>query len=311
LKAIYSRSLKSAQTLGQDLSGIELYSEDSGDEKNYAALLKKGGIDAVIIALPITAQPTYIKQALTSGKHVLSEKPIAKDTKTADDLIKWHAGSGSSATWCVAENFRYLDSFLYGAERVNLLGKVLGFRTRVHQMVDAGGKYYETAWRKTPEYQGGFLLDGGVHFIGGTRLLLGEKNKPTRISAFSNQLQEHLPPVDTVDATWRTESGISGLFSLSFGTSFRGSEYSVACEKGTVSISRGVVVVTVNGKEEKKEFADEGSGVMQEVAAWGKGLEKGSMDPQQSPQEALQDLRVLEAMLRSGEQNGAPMNVQL
>jgi predicted dehydrogenase len=50
LKAIYSRSLKSAQTLGQDLSGIELYSEDSGDEKNYAALLKKGGIDAVIIA---------------------------------------------------------------------------------------------------------------------------------------------------------------------------------------------------------------------------------------------------------------------
>jgi predicted dehydrogenase len=151
----------------------------------------------------------------------------------------------------------------------------------------------ETPWRKTPAYQGGFLLDGGVHFIAGTRLLLGETNRPTRISAFSNQLQEHLPPVDTVDATWRTESGISGTFSLSFGTSFKGSEYIVACEKGTVSVSRGVVIVTVNGKEEEKKFADEGSGVKQEVAAWAKGLENRSMDPQQSPQEALQDLRVV------------------
>jgi predicted dehydrogenase len=151
----------------------------------------------------------------------------------------------------------------------------------------------ETAWRKTPEYQGGFLLDGGVHFIAGTRLLLGKGNQPTRISAFSNQLREHLPPVDTVDATWRTESGISGTFSVSFGTSFQGSEYIVACEKGTVSVSRGMVTVVVDGKEEKKDLNSEGSGVKEEVAAWGVGLERGTMDPQQSPQEALQDLRVV------------------
>jgi len=151
----------------------------------------------------------------------------------------------------------------------------------------------ETSWRKTPEYQGGFLLDGGVHFIAGTRLLLGKGNTPTRILAFSSQLQKYLPPVDTVDATWQTESGISGTFSVSFGTTFRGSEYIVACEKGTVAVSRGVVTVVINGKEEKKEFKDEGSGVEQEVAAWAAGLEKGVMDLQQSPREALQDLRVV------------------
>jgi predicted dehydrogenase len=186
----------------------------------------------------------------------------------------------------------------------------------MHSMVTAGGKYFgkqvdcshlcgstrpiltwdlwiETPWRKTPEYQGGFLLDGGVHFIAGTRLLLGADNRPNRISAFSTQLQKHLPPVDTVDAIWRTESGISGTFSISFGTTFRGSEYIVACEKGTVCVSRGVVVVTVDGKEEREEFADEGSGVKQEVAAWAAGLGKNQMDKEQSPQEALQDLRVV------------------
>jgi predicted dehydrogenase len=50
LKAIYSRSLKSAQTLNGDLKGVDLYSEDSGDDKTYEALLKREDIDAVIIA---------------------------------------------------------------------------------------------------------------------------------------------------------------------------------------------------------------------------------------------------------------------
>jgi hypothetical protein len=54
-----------------------------------------------------------------------------------------------------------------------------------------------------------------------------------------------------------------------------------------------LVTVVVDGKEEKKDLTKEGSGVKEEVAAWAKGLERGSIDPQQSPQEALQDLRVV------------------
>jgi len=33
-------------------------------------------------SLPIIAQPDYIKKALLAGKHVLSEKPVAKDLET-------------------------------------------------------------------------------------------------------------------------------------------------------------------------------------------------------------------------------------
>jgi predicted dehydrogenase len=96
----------------------------------------------MITRLPITAQPTYIKEALESGKHVLSEKPVAADAKSAINLIKWYSENAKSATWCVAENFRYLPSFLYAAEQVKSLGKVLGFRTRVHSLVEPGGKYF-------------------------------------------------------------------------------------------------------------------------------------------------------------------------
>ncbi|KAF2429818.1 NAD(P)-binding protein [Tothia fuscella] len=311
LKAVYSRALKSAKLLGGDLENVDLYSEDS---KSYSELLERDDVQAVIIALPITAQPQYIRQALERGKHVLSEKPIAEDTKVARELLKWYNEyivPKNKATWGVAENFRYLESFAYAAEKVQGMGKILGFRVRVQSMVQPGGKYFETPWRKTPAYQGGFLLDGGVHSIAATRVLLGPYSIPKRLTAFATQLQPHLPPLDTIDSVWQTTSGISGTFAISFGTTFKGSEYAIACEKGTVSVSRGGVVCTIDGKEEKKTFNSEGSGVKQEVKAWAEGLENGVIDAKQSPDEALEDVRVLEAMLRSGEQNGIPIDLEV
>jgi len=83
--------------------------------------------------------------------------------------------------------------------------------------------------RKKTTHQGGFLLDGGMHIIAGIRLLLGPKNTIDRISAFTAQLQKHLSPVDTVDATLKTKHGATGIFSLSFGTTFTGSKWDIAC----------------------------------------------------------------------------------
>jgi predicted dehydrogenase len=95
---------------------------------------------------------------LSAGKHVLSEKPVAKDLATAHELIDWyHKNIDTKKTiWAVAENFRYLGRFQYGAEQVQQLGDILGFRLRMHAMVKPGAKYYETEWRKTPEYQASF-----------------------------------------------------------------------------------------------------------------------------------------------------------
>jgi|TARA_R110002003_G_scaffold388_14_gene19400 predicted dehydrogenase len=245
---------------------------------------------------------------------VLAEKPIAKDIATAQDLLKWTKDpSNTSATYTVAENFRFLDSFVYGAEVLSTLGRVLTFRARVAAYVAPGGKYYETSWRKTPEYQGGFLLDGGVHFVAATRLLLaGAGAKITSLSAFTAQLQEHLPPVDTLNATLLLSNAASGTLSISFGTTDTGSEYLVACEKGSVHVSRGKVTVTKDGKVvEEKEFKDEGNGVKQEVKAWAESLESGKWKVEQSPEEALRDLEIIESALKSGEQGGKVVELKL
>ena len=151
----------------------------------------------------------------------------------------------------------------------------------------------ETEWRKNPTHQGGFLLDGGVHFTAGLRLLLGTENSVTRLSAFSTQLQKHLPPVDTVDATMKTKSGATGTFCASFGTTFTGTEWAVACEGGTVSISGSTVTTVIDGKEVKKEVEDERSGVPPEVRKWGEALAAGTKNERQIPEEALADLELV------------------
>ncbi|KAF2138819.1 uncharacterized protein K452DRAFT_233499 [Aplosporella prunicola CBS 121167] len=314
LKALYSRSLASAQALSTNLTNVDLYSDDAGAGKAYKDLLARDDIKGVIIALPIPAQPEYIKAALSAGKHVLSEKPIAQDMATARSLLQWYDEhvDKAKATWGVAENYRYIDSFLYGAEKVRELGRVLGFSTKVHLMVQPGAKYYETSWRKTPTHQGGFLLDGGVHFIAGTRLLLPTTTPPVALTAFSTQLQAHLSPVDTIDSIWKLSNGSSGTFSASFGTTFAGSEYRVACERGSVTVGRGFVVVQPTGMAEiRRDFPDEGSGVKQEVRAWAEKIESAQeLDERQCPVEALRDLEILEAMLRSGENAGKSVELE-
>lgn len=231
----------------------------------------------------------------------LSEKPVAENLADAKALIDWYDANIDTKTvfWGVAENFRYLNSFDYAAEQVPKMGRVLGFRVRMQTLL-TGGKYYETEWRKVPSHQGGFLLDGGVHFTAGIRLLLGKSNPLVELSAQTAQLRDYLPPLDTVDAVLATKYGAPGTISISFGTTFKGSEWSVACEKGVVSVSGSTVKVG----DEEKNVEDERSGVPPEIRKWGEALSQGRVNERQSPQEALADLELIEAMLRSGEAGG-------
>lgn len=109
--------------------------------------------------------------------------------------------------------------------------------------------------------------------------------------------------MDTIEATAKAKNGAVGSISISFGTTYKGSEWTVAGEKGFVSLSRDKV--TIGDKIETVQ--DEKTGVPPEVRAWGEALTAGKLNARQSPEEALADLELLEAMLKSGEQGGVPV----
>ena len=95
-------------------------------------------------SLPILVQPDFIRQALQAGKHVLSEKPIAKDVATARDLLRWcdsHIDSDRTL-WAVAENFRYQGKYVRAAEEVRKRGGVKTFRVCARSMITTESKYY-------------------------------------------------------------------------------------------------------------------------------------------------------------------------
>lgn len=77
---------------------------------------------------------------------MLSEKPISADVKRAEHLINHSKNlAKNGATWSVAENFRFIDSLVYGRQSIEKLGRILGFRIKLAVSVAEGTKYIGTS----------------------------------------------------------------------------------------------------------------------------------------------------------------------
>jgi predicted dehydrogenase len=137
---------------------------------------------------------------------------------------------------------------------------------------------------------------------------LGVKGIET-VAAFTNSLQKRLPPYDTLNAIMRTESGISGTFSLSVGTEAKnGTEIEIVTDRGRV-LMRPIEVLCVTKNEagemvEKAEKVVMSFGVKEEIALWAESIGGAKLDDRISAPEALEDLRLLEAMLKSAGEGG-------
>ncbi|KAG7142608.1 hypothetical protein HYQ45_000975 [Verticillium longisporum] len=320
LRAVYSRSLKSASALSANSASpdaVTTYADDHPTpSRSLADLLARTDVSAVIICLPIPAQPDAIRLALAAGKHVLSEKPIAPSVADARALVSWHQSLARAPVWAVAENYRFVDPLTFGAAQLRAIGgAVVTFRLDMFSLVADESKYFNTAWRKTPAYQGGFLLDGGVHFVAALRLLLGAVGEDvSEVSARTALLQAKLAPVDTVHAVAKTDRGAIGTMSISFGTEFKsGFEVQVVTTEGSVTMTPVDVKVAKRGQdgkkvEERREFT-RSSGVPAELEAFGASLEQGTADERQNTAQALKDLAILQGLLESGAADGQAKQV--
>ena len=164
--------------------------------------------------------------------------------------------------------------------------------------------------RKLPEYQGGFLLDGGVHFVAALQYLLQAVGENVvNVASFTNLLEKKLAPVDTVHAILKLRSDRSGSFNVSFGTQFKGGfEIEVVTKNGCCTVGPTEVTCVhldaTGEKAEKKESFEFGAGVKKEVEAFAQSIRDGKSDERATPEQALADLELLEALLRSGEEGG-------
>ncbi|KAG9046909.1 hypothetical protein FS837_003414, partial [Tulasnella sp. UAMH 9824] len=222
--AVYSRSTSSASALAEAAQqslkldyGVTVYS-DAPDREGLDELLARSDIQAVIVVLPLGQQPEIVIKALKAGKHVLSEKPVAKDVKAALELIKTYETEykPKGLIWRVAENFECEPGIRAAAEAVHSgkIGKVAFFRLSVVNYIDQESKWYQTSWRTVPDYQGGFLLDGGVHSMAVLRTIL--PSPVASVSGHASLTKPYLLPHDSIQSVVALDSGAHGLVELSF-----------------------------------------------------------------------------------------------
>jgi predicted dehydrogenase len=318
LLAVYSRSIRSAESvlavadeLEASTSIIDVYADELEHEgRGLSALLQRSDIGAVIVALPILVQPEVVRQCLAAGKHVLCEKPVAKDTKAALELIQEYERDylPQGLTFSVAEQFRYDRAFTRARDIVahGLIGTLHHVHARVWGNILPGSdQYYETDWRKTPDYQGGFILDGGVHFVALIRYVSGREI--TKTASLCRQTYPHLPPIDTVNAAIQFEDGTSGSLSFCFASTKGIFEFVFVGEQGSLTIrglddkedTRQVVLESTDGKI----IVDEeivGEGIYEEVKAFLGSCAGEVHDQKAGAREALTDVAVIESICAGG-----------
>ncbi len=275
--------------------------------KEMEEILSDSEIDAVDLVLPIPTTPKAIGAGLHAGKHVISEKPCATSVDEGLRLLNFCQNLSTPRIWAVGENWRFKTS-------VSRIEKIVrGGDIGEPQLVQFRKLFFfppeiNQSWRSQPNYQGGHLLDVGVHFAALLRKVIGEVEE---VRAVANQRQSHLPPADTLQALLNFENGVEGSFVLSVAAQEldkKQPDLSVVGSRGTVHAHFMAGYIQLFRRSGKKTYYfpndpwNEG-GVYGSLKHFVKLLSSTETVPtENSPQEGLRDIALIEAMLISSNQ---------
>ena len=138
-------------------------------EPSYDALLKRGDIDAVLIATPHADHCEQVLATAAAGKHVLVEKPMATSVVDCTRMIEACRKAGVRLEVIQTQRFRGAVARTRRLVAEGAIGTVRMFEGRSLFTDYVVG---QSPWAGEPE-QGGAFLDTGVHFFDLMRFVLG------------------------------------------------------------------------------------------------------------------------------------------
>ncbi len=178
---------RAAQVLGLELAAAVNHRPDSmaefgktfGISRQYdtvEALLREGGVDALVISTPNYLHASQTITALNAGVHVMVEKPMAMNAQEAEQMCEASAKSG--ALLMVAHCWRFHPEVQWLKEQSAKLGKII--RTKAYSVHVHWGP---SGWFAQKQFAGGgAMADMGVHALDTTRFLLGD---PQPVSVYA------------------------------------------------------------------------------------------------------------------------------
>jgi predicted dehydrogenase len=171
-------------------------------DSDWKVVLSRQDVDIVVVATTNDALSVISAESLRAGKHVLVEKPAARNTRELQDVMR--VAENSRFRIRVGFNHRYHPAMMKGRQILNsgILGELMFVRARYGH----GGRLgYDKEWRAKPEVSGGGeLIDQGVHLIDLARWFLGDFHD---VQGIADTYYWQMPVDDNAFALLRTKEG--------------------------------------------------------------------------------------------------------
>ncbi len=292
LEATASRSRASADAFAHKFGGRGL--------AGYETLIEDPAIDAIYLSLPNGLHHDWAIRALEAGKHVLCEKPIARNAREAEAMFA-----------AAEKNGRLLvEAFMYRAHplirrlvRLVRTGGIGDLRLMRSNFTFARAASPDDA-RYDPEQGGGSLMDVGCYCVNLARALA--QAEPVSVQATAHK---HPLGVDDIAAGTLT---FPGGFLVTFtcgmtvasdpGTYIAGTEGQIAIDAFWFARD-GFALKRTDGTIEKYENPDAEPIYAMEADAFAAAV-RGEEPPWITKEDTLGNMRVLDALRESA---GIPM----
>jgi predicted dehydrogenase len=176
---------------GRNSGKLEVFRKRWGIQKAYSGenniekLCSDPEVDVVIVALPNYLHLNAIQSAAENHKHIICEKPLARNAKEALDAL--NSVQRYSVMHCYAENQLFIPQIVKARQliRDGALGKLTGVRSREAHSGPHSAWFYDA-----DKAGGGVLLDMGCHSIETARNLIN--SKPLAVDAWCATLQHKI-----------------------------------------------------------------------------------------------------------------------
>ena len=254
-------------------------------------LLADSDVDAVVINYPFEMNYELCKKALKAGKHIIVEKPMARDMQEAAAMVELE--EQTSLTTMIAENFRYRKSITTARDYIQqgVIGRPAAALVRVLSHFPRDAKWLvESSWRLN--CVGGIMLDRDVHWFACMRELFGDVRHAV---GYQRKIREDIGPVDQVSLHMVFENGAMGTFTdIASLVGLEEMPFVLVGSEGTITIKdfSNVTVENQSGFKEVISFPDgDGSGYVEEFEDFYTAITTSST-PRASFAECYKDLQL-------------------
>ena len=276
---------------------------------NLTEMLKHTTADCVVLTTPSGLHPSQAIQVAESGRHVMTEKPMATRWKDGLEMVKACDAAGVYL-FVVKQNRRNATlQLLKQAVEQNRFGRI--YSVAINVFWTRPQEYYDSAkWRGTWEFDGGAFMNQASHYIDLLDWIVGPVES---VMAYTGTLARRIEVEDSGVAALRWRCGAMGTLNVTMLTYPKNMEGSITIlgEKGTVRIG-GVAVNEIKQwdfAEPRPEDANITAASYETTSVYGFGHPlyydnvintlRGEAEPETDGREGLKSLELLIAMYLS------------